>query len=644
MEQRNQLPIFEKPVDDYLRVMTATPVVAIADPMTNAARIIETYEEARQVEAELLVLPELNLTAYSAADLFHNDHVLEQTQKVLPMLAEETLDGPAMIVGAPLRSKGILYNCAVMLAEGEIKGVVPKTHLPNYNEFYEMRWFTSGKNITRQEIAIGDQIVPFGTDLLFNVNNATVGVEICEDLWGPTQPSTESALQGADIIVNLSASNEIIGKAAKRRELVGTQAGRLACGYVYVSAGDGESNADVVYGGHHLINEAGRTVAERKPFAKQTSMLFDFDLKSIQHDRVVNKTFASVAVDTQTANPAYRSVKITAPQPHNDLYREVNPYPFVPNSEEKRNERCQKIIQILAEGYASRLKEIDAKATVIGLSGGLDSTLGLIIALEAARLLGKNNTFIHTITMPGPASSERTQSNATLLATALGTTHSVRPIDTLTTKLLDTIDHDQVTEDVTYENTQARMRTNLLMNYANKVGGIVQGTGDLSEILQGWCTYNGDHMSMFNPNGDVPKTLIRYLVQWYADFRADTQTKTLLCDILDTPVSPELTGNGDLSQATESIIGPYDLHDFYTDQLQRHGTRPEKVGYLATQAFAGKYTEETIEKWLFSYLNKFTGSQWKREAMPGSTMFAPIAPSPRTTLRMAPNTSPNWYK
>lgn len=635
---------FTKPTEDYLRVMTTTPEVAIADAPTNAERLLAEYQRAAEAGAELLVTPELSLTGYSTADLFHNQHVLEQTRRSISTLAAATKGGPAMVVGAPFEFQGALYNCAAVLADGAVAGIVPKSYLPNYKEFYEYRWFSSGKDIEDATIRLDDTDLPFGTDLLFSLNGTTVGVEICEDLFAPVNPGTQAALSGAEVIVNLSASNELIGKTGYRQSLVRNFAGRLICGYAYTSAGPGESVADVIYGGHQMIAENGHMGAERKPHdPTTTSLVHDIDRTYLQHDRLVNKTFAEQAIATQRTRQ-YRTIPITAPRPHDDeLRRTVQPHPFVPGNPETLDERCEELFTNLSHALAQRIKDSNAHALVIGLSGGLDSTLALLTGLRACDLLGVPYSFMHTVTMPGQASSERTQDNATQLASALGTTHRIIPVADMAERVLTAIGHDRTTEDVTYENTQARMRTTILMNYANLVGGFVEGTGDMSENAIGWCTYNGDHMSMFNPNAAVPKTLVSHLVRWYTEHRADTATQPVLRDILDTPISPELTGSGDLSQTTESIVGPYALTDFFLYEHLRYGSRPNKIGYLALQAFGNTYTPDEVAQWLGAFLRRFTANQWKRDVMPNGTKVGSVAQSPRGDLRMAPNTSPSWY-
>lgn len=636
-----KLPAFEKPTSDYLRVMTASPNVHVGNPQANLDEIALAYQAAVDNQAELLVLPELAITGYSTADLFANRHVLRESNRVLYELSKITRHNPAMIVGAPVEDNGILYNCAVVLGDGRIQGIVPKSYLPNYNEFYEKRWFTSGHGITKREIPLdaGGYSIPFGTDLLFDINDTTVGVEVCEDGWAAISPGTHAALQGAEVIVNLSASNEAVGKAKFRRQLVTDHASRLICAYVYTSAGAGESVADTVWGGHQLIGENGRLVAEVKPFEK-TNIVYDIDREYLVADRMVNKTFGDESAAERQAGQ-YRRIFITeTPRPADGkLLRQVEGRPF------GSPEACEEVLNIISQGLSERLDSIKSKGVVLGLSGGLDSTLAVIVAVEAAKKLGKKPDFVHTITMPGFASSERTQDNATLLAETLGTTHSIMPIGEISSKFLQTLGHDGKTEDITYENTQARTRTEILMNYANKIGGMVQGTGDLSESAQGWMTFNGDHMSMYNPNANVFKTMAKDIVRWYKNNVADESVAAVLQDILDTPISPELTGNGDLSQTTEDIIGPYELTEFFHVELQRRHSSPDKIGYLAAVAtFENEYTPETIARWLDKWLTRYTAAQWKRDVAPNGIQTGSIGNSPRTQLRMAPNTDQAWYK
>ncbi len=637
---------FEKPVNDYLRVMTASPETAIADPSANTEKILEIYQKAKDQQAEVLVLPELSITGYSTADLFFNQHVIDRSLSALQKLAEATKDGPAMVVGLPVQKDGLLYNCAGMLAGGEITGLIPKSYLPNYNEFYEKRWFSSGANIGGETIKIGAKEVPFGTDLIFDINGTKTGVEICEDLYAVIPPSSKLALAGAEIILNPSASNELIGKKEYRRRLVSSQAGSLICAYVYTSAGRGESIADVVYGGHQMVAELGRITSEVAPLGdkSQDEIVFDIDRRYITHDRTVNKTYADQASEYRKQQN-YRIIEINTPAPNDDrLLRKIDPHPFVPSSKEHLDERCQSLMNMMSEPLAQSVEENNSGGIVIGLSGGLDSTLALLTAMMVAEKLGKPPNFIHAVTMPGPASSDRTQSNAVDLAEAYGATQVTIPISEMTDVMLQAIGHDGMTEDIAFENTQARIRKTLLLNYANLIRGLDLGTGDMSESAQGWCTFNGDHMSMRNQNAGIPKTLVSHLVKWYANHQATPAIKTILLDILDTPISPELTGNGDLTQTTESLIGPYELHDFFLYELQRHGSTPSKIGYLATRAFEGTYDQQTIGRWLESFLDRFTKNQWKRESQPNGTKYGTVSLSQRSDLRMAPNTSATWWK
>ncbi|MBP7807111.1 NAD(+) synthase, partial [Candidatus Saccharibacteria bacterium] len=454
-------PQFEKPTADYFRVMTASPEVAVADPAVNTVTILAHYAEAKAAEAELLALPELCVTGYTTADMFFNKHVRNRTEEALTCLAEATLDGPAMVVGAPLVKDGLLYNCAVMLAKGEIAGVVPKTFLPNYNEFYEKRWFTSGRNVRDTNIKIGQNYAPFGTDLLFDVNGTNVGIEVCEDAFAPIPPSAELALAKAEVIINPSASNELIGKEDFRRRLITGHAANFICAYVYTSAGKGESNADVVYGGHQMIAELGKMLDEVTPFTTDTAII-DIDTAYIEHDRLKNKTYADQAAEFRQGH-AYRTISVDVPTPTEDTLKRIVPKEaFEPQNQAEMDRRCETLFNLMAYPLAQRLLDGGSDGIVLGLSGGLDSTLALLTAQYACQIIGKPNSFIHTVTMPGEASSVRTQSNASKLAESMGTTHHVMPIGDLTQEALEIIGHDTTTEDITYENTQARMRTLLL--------------------------------------------------------------------------------------------------------------------------------------------------------------------------------------
>lgn len=635
---------FTKPVNDYFRVATASPEVVLGDVATNVVTTLKAYEEAGKAQVELLVLPELSITGYSTADLFQNSHVLEETEKGLIALARATTDGPALLVGAPIRHQGRLYNCAVMLANGRIRGIIPKVRLANYREFYEKRWFSTGRNIMDEAVEIGERQIPFGVNIMFNINNTLVGAEICEDMFAATSPATTTALAGAHLIANLSASNELIGKAAWRKTLISSFTGRTMSAYAYTSAGRGESVADVIYGAHQLISENGRIQTEKEPFSEDTTpLVYDIDRTYLEHDRLVNQTWADEAGEVQEDND-YTVIHIGVAKPSDGkLLRYVDAHPYVPQTTTALNARCAELFSDMAHSLAQRIQDANAQSIVIGLSGGLDSTLALLTAVETCKILGVPNSFIHTVTMPAEASSERTQDNATELANALGTTHKIIPVADLSNTLLASIGHNTTDEDVTFQNVQARMRTTVLMNYANFAHGFVVGTGDMSEIAKGWNTFNGDHMSMFNPNNNVPKTLVSFLVKWFAETEADDTAAKVLFDILDTPISPELTGKGDISQETEDLIGPYDLSDFFMFEHLRYGSRPNKIGFLATEVFKDAYTPEEIAKWLTLFLRMHTGSQWKRNVATDGPKIGSTALSPRGDLRMAPNMGPEWF-
>ena len=627
--------------------MTGTPEVAIADPRENANRILDVYSKAKDEQVELLVLPELCITGYTTQDLFYRSHVLKRSNEVLLELAKATNNGPAMAVGMPLEVNGVLYNCAAMLANGEIQGIVPKSYVPNDGVFYEGRWFTSGIDVVGQSVKIAGKEVLFGTDQLFEINGHEVAMEICEDMFAPISPAAYSALAGAKVVVNLSASNEVIGKPDTRRTLVSSSASKLNCAYVYVSAGRGESNADTVYGGHQIISELGRIVKELEPLKdsdENFSLIYDIDCAYITHERIRSKTWGSAANQYRLSAPKYRVAEIKVNTPTQGLHRRVNPSTYKPTNSISLDKRCEYIFDIMSRGLAKQIRKGRTSALVLGKSGGLDSTLAFLTCIDTCDKLGLPHDFIKAQTMPANASSDRTQNNAEALVKSFGASHRVMPISNISSQAMNLIGHDGLTEDIAFENTHARMRTLLLMNYANSVGGIVVGTGDLSEIFQGWSTFNGDHMSFYNPNAGVPKTLVRSLVGWYAENRATESTRQILQDILDTPISPELTGNGELSQTTEDIIGPYELLDFFNQEENRRGSSPEKIGYLASIAFKDVYEEDIIEKWVDSYFTRFTGTQMKRDVMPNGVKVGQVSGSPRSDLRMAPEVSRDWFR
>ena len=619
------------PTTAYIRVATACPVVSVADVASNVREITQLYDAAVTAGAALVVFPELAITGYSLGDLVQHDALLHPATQALVQLAQRTTAATAMIVGLPLCVGNGLYNCAAILADGRICGIVPKQFLPNYGEFYEKRWYQTWHQ-PNTTVAFGDDLVPFGTQLLFTVAGVLVGIEICEDLWVNQSPSRMLVDQGALIIANPSASPELVAKASYRRNLVSMQSATLVCGYVYAGCDWTESSMDVVMSGHQLICSNGRIQAERQPFAiDQRITSSDIDVEHLQFDRRrdsnrANQRGYSVVTTTMT-------VPTFTPQPV------VNAYPFLPSDEDQsaRTARLQHILAIQAHGLAQRMRATRAPFLHLGLSGGLDSTLAFLVACQAATILGRPPAdVLRTYTMPAAASSDRTQSNAVTLATLYGIANQVIPIGDLVVGQLHALGHDGVSQDITYENVQARLRTSILFNKANQLGGFVLGTGDLSEIALGWCTFNGDHMSHYHVNAGVPKTLVRYLVQQVAHTQSNPDVTAVLLDILDTPVSPELTTTqaGEVSQKTEDIIGPYELHDFFLYHLVRWGDRPAKIALLAQQAFGDAYAPAVIAKWLHVFIKRFAGSQFKRSVMPDGPKVGSVALSPRGDWRM----------
>ncbi|MFY9227896.1 MAG: NAD(+) synthase [Candidatus Microsaccharimonas sp.] len=619
-----------EPKRNFLRVATATPEVAIADVTENLTRICELYDQAVDAHTSLVVFPELSLTGYSIQDLVQQPALLQNARQALAGFAEYTKGrNTAAIVGLPFVVGNAIYNTAAVVSEGKIRGIVPKQNLPTYNEFYEKRWYQTWDDRPNTQVLIDDTAVTFGRDQLFAIGDQLVGIEICEDLWVPQQPSIRLAENGATIIANPSASPEAVAKPRYRRELVAQTAARNMVGYVYASADQSESTAEIVMGGHAIINELGTGLAERAPFTKpQPLMIADIDMQHIASDRRKTTNFPNRMDITPT--PTF----VTPAQ--SDLLRAIDAEPFIPKgSAEEIAERLEHILNIQATGLAMRLKSANIKKVVLGLSGGLDSTLAFLVATRAADILDvPASELIHTLTMPANASSARTQNNAMKLAAAMGITNDEIAIQNLTDAQLAVIDHEGG-QDVTFENTQARIRQALVFNKANQINGLAMGTGDLSEIALGWATYNGDHMSHYNVNASIPKTLVRSLVR-HASTALPEKAQTIVADILDTPVSPELTGDGNtISQETEDLIGPYELHDFYLYHFLRWMEPKEKIGYLAVKAFEGRRTADEVTKWLDVFIDRFYKNQWKRQAMPDGAKVG-ISLSPKGDWRMPP--------
>lgn len=617
----------------FIKVAAATPKIKVADVDYNTELICNQIDEAAKNGAKVLVFPELCLTGYTCSDLFWQSLMLEKVKEKTIEIARYSKDYDMLImIGIPYEHNGKLYNVGVVLHKGKILGMITKKHLPNYSEFYEARHFTKGfeKVVT---VDFAGQKVPMGMNILFKCENRpdmVIGVEICEDLWVPNPPSIRHTMAGATIIANLSASDEVTGKSIYRRDLVAGQSARLICGYIYADAGEGESSTDLVYSAHNMIAENGRMLAEAKRFINQT-VYGDIDLDRIKNERRKMTTYDSKDEEDYTV------VTFEMNMDNNELSTKINNMPFVPGDIAKRNERCEEILTIQAMGLKKRLEHTNAKSAVIGISGGLDSTLVLLVTVRAFDMLGRDRKGIVAVTMPGFGTTDRTYDNALKMIEKLGTTFIEINISDAANEHFKAIGHDSSIHDVTYENVQARQRTLYLMNLANQYNGFVVGTGDLSELALGWATYNGDHMSMYGVNASIPKTLVRHLVRYYADTCEDIELNKVLMDVLDTPVSPELLppqDNGEIAQKTEDLVGPYELHDFFMYYMLRLGYTPKKIYYLARNAFEGIYDDETILKWLKTFYRRFFAQQFKRSCLPDGPKVGTVAVSPRGDLRM----------
>lgn len=618
--------------DGFITVAAATPQVAVADCEVNAQAILACINEMAAAHAKVMVLPELCITGYTCSDLFWQTKLLDEAEAALSAVAEGSRQVDALIaVGMPLRVAGKLLNVAAMLCRGKVLGFVPKVNLPAYNEFYETRHFTSG-SADMGTVQFDGEEVPVGTNLLFSCENVAdfcVAAEICEDLWVPNPPSVHHALAGASVICNLSASDEMVGKGGYRRDLVAGQSARLVCAYLYATAGEGESTTDLVFGGQNLIAENGTVLAESATFENEINVA-TIDVQRLASERRRMSTFpASDAGE-------YREISFALTEEETKLVRFFDADPFVPSSADQLSDRCEEILNIQALGLKKRLAHTHAKSAVVGISGGLDSTLALLVTARAFDMLGLSREGIVAVTMPGFGTTDRTYNNAVAMIKSLGATFKEVSIAKAVMQHFADIDHDASIHDVTYENSQARERTQILMDIANQANGFVIGTGDLSELALGWATYNGDHMSMYAVNASVPKTLVRHLVRHYADTRADAVLAGVLYDVLDTPVSPELLPpeDGAISQKTEDLVGPYELHDFFLYQMLRMCFPPAKIYRIAKEAFAGRYSNETILKWLRTFYWRFFSQQFKRSCLPDGPKVGSVAVSPRGDLRM----------
>lgn len=618
--------------DGFITVATATPQVAVADCEANAQAILACINEMAAAHAKVMVLPELCITGYTCSDLFWQTKLLDEAEAALSVIAEGSRQVDALIaVGMPLRVVGKLLNVAAILCRGKVLGFVPKVNLPAYNEFYETRHFTSGSADMGTVQFCGEEI-PVGTNLLFSCENVVdlcVAAELCEDLWVPNPPSVQHALAGASVICNLSASDEMVGKGSYRRDLVAGQSARLVCAYLYATAGEGESTTDLVFGGQNLIAENGTVLAESTTFENEINVA-TIDVQRLASERRRMSTFPAAE------SKEYREISFALAEEETKLARFFDADPFVPSNADQLSDRCEEILNIQALGLKKRLAHTHAKSAVVGISGGLDSTLALLVTARAFDMLGLPRKGIVAVTMPGFGTTDRTYNNAVAMIKSLGATFKEVPIAKAVMQHFADIDHDASIHDVTYENSQARERTQILMDIANQANGFVIGTGDLSELALGWATYNGDHMSMYAVNASVPKTLVRHLVRHYADTSADEVLAGVLYDVLDTPVSPELLPpeDGAISQKTEDLVGPYELHDFFLYQMLRMCFPPAKIYRVAKEAFAGRYSNETILKWLRTFYWRFFSQQFKRSCLPDGPKVGSVAVSPRGDLRM----------
>ncbi len=620
----------------YIRVAAASPRVYLADTERNKAEIIRIAEEAAKNEASVVVFPELCVTGYTCADLFSQRRLLEAAEKAVEDIAGAGLPSGLLIaLGAPVRHAGRLYNCAILIKGGKILGIVPKIYLPNHAEFYEARWFETGASIDK-EIVYAGQTTRLSTKQLFSVGKAIVGVEICQDLWVPVPPCTYAALAGANLIINLSASNEALLKNDYRKQLVSSTSARLMAGYVYSSCGYGESTTDLVWGGSSLIYENGVLLAENERFLCTSSVIYaDIDVERMDTVRAKTPNFRDALSRRADFYGIVNGGDAFPTDFGSKLLKKIDAHPFVPSGPELK-ERCKEILSIQVLGLCTRLEHIGCKKAVVGISGGLDSTLALLVSALAFDKLGLDRKGIIGITMPGFGTTSRTRGNAGELMEKLGVTSREISIVPSVTKHLDDIGHSLDNHDATYENAQARERTQILMDVAGQEGGIVVGTGDLSELALGWCTYNGDHMAMYGVNASVPKTLVRALVAFAAAEHFDG-AQDVLSDIIDTPISPELlpaAADGTILQVTEDVVGPYELHDFFLYNIMRWGFTPEKVKFLALKAFKGRYDAATVEKWLKTFCKRFFSQQFKRSCMPDGPKVGSVSLSPRGDWRM----------
>lgn len=634
----------------FVKVAAATPMVKVADTTFNTEQIIELIHKAAKEKVRVLVFPELCITGYTCGDLFLQNALLSSAKESLVKIIRATKNlNMVVVVGLPIMKLGNLYNVAAVIFEDKLLGMVPKINIPNYSEFYEARYFGIGNQKVEYVDVIEEKHVPFGSNLLFrcmDMQDFVIAAEICEDLWVPIPPSSRHALAGATLIVNPSASNETTGKDIYRRDLVSAQSASTMSTYIYASAGEGESTSDVVFSGHNIIAENGTILKEAPRFTNDLTVT-EVDIQRVVSERRRMSTFCT----SNDENYTFVNFTYTDHMPQNKLdtflTRKFDKTPFVPSNKDGRNKRCEEILNIQALGLKKRLTHIGCKSAVVGISGGLDSTLALLVMVKAYDMMGLDRSNIVAVTMPCFGTTDRTYNNAVSLTNKLGATLREIPIKEAVLLHLRDIGHDVNVHDITYENAQARERTQILMNIANEVNGIVVGTGDMSELALGWATFNGDHMSMYGVNSSVPKTLVRYLVAYYAETLEDKDLQDVLLDVLDTPVSPELLPpkDGEISQKTEDLVGPYELHDFFLYYVMRFGFTPSKIFRIARIAFAGEYDDSVIYKWLNTFYRRFFSQQFKRNCLPDGPKVGSVAVSPRGDLRMPSDASSAvWLK
>lgn len=628
--------------DGFLKVAAATPTIVVADCIKNSAEICKRIEEALAKKASLIVLPELCITGYTCGDLFLQKTLISAATEQLLMIRDFTVGKKIVVViGLPFLYNATLYNAAAVLCDGRILGIVPKSNIMNHAEFSEGRYFVQGHR-KAVDVKVGNEYVPFGTDILFKCSNNedfTLAVEICADVWGPVQPGVRHALAGATVIANLSASNELAGKDEFRINLIKVESARLACGYVYANAGEGESTTDLVFAGHNMIAECGTILAETEKYNNQL-IVTDIDVDFIVSERRKQGAFVS-------DNSEYRIVEFELEDEEREFDRVFSMSPFIPADNERLLTHCKEILMLQSLGLKKRMSHINCKTVVIGISGGLDSTLALIVAAKTFDMLGIEHKNIIAVTMPCFGTSDRTYNNAVAMAKLFGATLREIQINKSVEQHFEDIGHDRTNHNLTFENAQARERTQILMDIAGNMGGIVVGTGDLSELVLGWATYNGDHMSMYDVNSGIPKTFIRHIVRFYADTCGDDGLAEIIYDVLDTPVSPELLPpkNGEVSQNTEDIVGPYELHDFFIYYVLKHGYTPQKLYRVAIAAFTGIYEKTTILKWLKVFYGRFFAQQFKRSCLPDGPKVGTVGISPRGDLKMPSDASAAlWLK